>query len=366
MRIVVKVGTHVLTDDRGELHPGTLGALADELRELREDGHDVILVSSGAIGSGKALLEVTDRVETIRLRQALAAVGQPHLMRAWEQALDRHGVHVAQLLLTRDDFTHREAYLNLRNTVEKLLDLGVVPVVNENDTVSVEEIDTSFGDNDRLSAYVATKVDADLLVLLTDVDGLHTAPPGEPGAERVPTVEEVTPEVRGMAGGSGSSLGRGGMASKVDAAEIAANGGVPVHIAHGRTTRVLQRILEEDDIGTRFRERGDGNGDKATWLTLARPRGRVHVDAGAAKALRGGRHLLPAGVTRVEGAFQEKDVVEIVHEGDVVARARSQYTSRDLDKVKGARSPTVKEVLGREGSTNVTRKGDLVMLDAGT
>lgn len=363
MRVVVKVGTNVLTDEDGRLHVATVEGLADQMVELLDTGHEVILVSSGAIGSGKALLDVTDRVETIRLRQALAAVGQPHLMRAWERALHRHGVHVAQLLLTRDDFTHREAYLNLRNTVEKLLDLGVVPVVNENDTVSVEEIDTSFGDNDRLSAYVATKVDADLLVLLTDVDGLHTKPPTEPGAERVATVEEVTPEVRAMAGGTGSTLGRGGMASKVDAARIATVDGVSVHIAHGRTPRVLPRILQGADVGTRFHPQGSGTRGKATWLRLARPRGRVHVDEGAADALRRGNHLLPAGVTRVEGAFQEQDVVEIVHGEEVVAKARSQYTSRELDAVKGARSGTVQEVLGRDGSTNVTRKGDLLVLN---
>lgn len=364
-RIVVKVGTNTLAGDDGRPDDAYLEDLAGQMVEARRGGRDVILVSSGAIGSGLGIAGVDNHVEEIRLRQAVAAVGQPHLMRAWDDAFREHGVRVAQLLLTHGDFTNRQAYLNLRNTTEKLLDMGVVPVVNENDTTSVDEIDESFGDNDRLSAYMAAKAEADLLVLLTDVDGLLTRPPSEPGAERVPVVEEVTDEVRDMAGtGSGSSPGRGGMRSKVEAAGIAAAAGVPVVVARGRDEAVLERILEGEDLGTWFPP-SEGEPGKESWLRIAHPEGRVHVDGGAAEALRDGRHLLPAGVTGVEGVFAEGAVVEIVHDGDVVAKARSTYRSRDLDRVTGLHSAEVRETLGREGQANVTRKGNLVVFGDG-
>lgn len=364
-RIVVKVGTNTLTDDEGRPDDAYLADLAEQIVAVREGGREVILVSSGAIGSGLGIVGVDNHVEEIRLRQAVAAVGQPHLMRAWDDAFREHGVRVAQLLLTHGDFTSRQAYLNLRNTTEKLLDLGVLPVVNENDTTSVDEIDESFGDNDRLSAYMAAKAEADLLVMLTDVDGLHTRRPSEPGAQRVPVVEEVTDEVLAMAGSSsGDSPGHGGMRSKVQAAGIATAAGVPVVVARGRDEDVLARVLEGEDLGTRFPPR-EGERGKESWLRIAHPEGRVHVDGGAADALRDGRHLLPAGVTDVEGVFAEGSVVEIVHGGSVVAKARSTYRSRDLDRVTGLHSEEVREALDRDGQANVTRKGDLVVFGAG-
>jgi glutamate 5-kinase len=364
-RVVVKVGTNTLTDDEGRPDGAYLADLAEQIVELREAGRDVILVSSGAIGSGLGIVGVDNHVEEIRLRQAVAAVGQPHLMRAWDEAFREHGVRVAQLLLTHGDFTNRSAYLNLRNTMEKLLDLGVVPVVNENDTTSVDEIDESFGDNDRLSAYMAAKSEADLLVLLTDVDGLYTGPPSEPEAERIPVVDEVTDEIRAVAGeGSASSPGRGGMRSKVEAAEIATAAGVPVVVARGREDGILDRVLAGEDVGTRFPP-SEGERGKESWLRIAHPEGRVRVDAGAVEALRDGRHLLPAGVTGVEGVFGEGDVVAIVHDGDVVAKARSTYRSRDLDRVRGMHSEEIRETLDRQGQANVTRKGDLVVFKDG-
>lgn len=363
-RIVVKIGTNTICGDELEPDPAYLESMADELVRLREEGHEVLIVSSGAIGSGMGRLGFTERVREVKLQQALAAVGQARLIQAWEQAFNRHGVHVGQLLLTYDALRDRESFLNMRNAVEELIELGVVPIVNENDTVSIEEIGTGrgFGDNDKLSAYVAQKARADLLIVLSDVDGLYTKPPGAPGAELVPVVEEITEEIEQMAGAGGSQVGRGGMASKLESARIATEAGIPMVIADGRTPGVVTRILDGEMVGTRFLPRGSGS-EKKRWLRIARPEGRVIVDAGAVEALAEGAHLLPAGITGVEGTFPRGSVVEIVESERTVAKAITQLSAKEIELAKGLQSDEVRDRLDLDGSANVTRKNNIVMLD---
>ncbi len=369
-RVVVKLGTNTITDARGRPDRAFLRRVADEVVDLMDQGYEVLLVSSGAIGSGMGLMGIDERVREVDKRQALAAIGQAHLMGAWEAAFSRHGVHVAQLLLTYDALRDRQRYLNVRNATETLLEMGVVPIVNENDTVSTEEIETdedlgpgaTFGDNDRLSAYVASKARAGLLILLSDVDGLYTKPPDHPEAERVPVVEEVTEATYAMAGAKGGSiLSTGGMASKLDAAKIATQAGIPVVIADGRTDRVISRIVDGQALGTRFLPSGKGT-EKERWLAIARPAGTVHIDEGAARALDQGKHLLPAGITGVHGSFPAGSVVEITLDGQPVAKAISHLSAKEIEVAKGLHSDEARKRLGREGSCNVTRKGDVVLI----
>lgn len=361
-RVVVKIGTNTVSDASGVPDPRFLADMAGQVAALRREGHEVLVVSSGAIGAGRAMLGFKEKVRDVKLRQACAAVGQARLMQAWEQAFAPQGLAVAQLLLTYHSFASRRSFLNLRRATEALLDLGVVPIINENDTVSIDEIDASFGDNDRLSALVAAKAQADLLVLLSDVAGLYTRPPGEPGAALVPVVERITPEVLRMAGARTSSLGRGGMRSKLEAIAQATRAGVPVVLTRGREPDVLRRILAGEALGTRFLPQARPQAKKA-WLRHARPQGRVHVDAGAARALRAGKHLLPAGVTAVEGAFAAGAVVDIVHQGEAVARALAGLGAEELAQVRGLRSAEAARALGRAGPFNVTRKGNVAVLD---
>jgi glutamate 5-kinase len=366
-RIVVKFGTNTLSSDGREPDPDYLERMADEIVELREAGHEVLIVSSGAIGSGIWLLDRDQRVREVETRQALAAVGQAHLIQAWEQAFAQHDVHVGQLLLTYDALKDRERFLNVRNATERLLDLGVVPIANENDTVSTEEItqpetgqQATFGDNDKLSAYVATKAKADLLVILSDVDGLYTDDPDRPDAELVPVVEEVTEQTYEMAGGAGSVASTGGMTTKLDAAKIATESGIPMVIADGSEERILSRILDGEPVGTRFVAGGRGT-EKKRWLRIARPQGTIRVDEGAKRALEDGRHLLPAGVLGVEGSFPRGSVVEIAVDGEPVAKAVSSMSAKQLETVKGLHSVDVQERLDVK-SPNVTRKNNLAML----
>lgn len=373
-RIVVKIGTNTICGDGREPDPDYLDRVADEIVDLRRDGHEVIVVSSGAIGSGMGLLGYEQRVREVELRQALAAVGQARLIDAWERAFARHDVHVGQLLLTYDALRDRESFLNMRNATESLLDLDVVPIVNENDTVSTEEIQgevegqgldelgKSFGDNDKLSAYVAQKARADLLIVLSDVDGLYTHPPDHPEAERVPVVEEVTDEITAMVGSGPSDGGTGGMAGKLEAAEIATEAGIPMVVADGRQDQVISRVLEGEMVGTRFLSHGEGN-EKKRWLRIARPEGTIHVDQGAGEALTEGRHLLPAGITGVEGSFPAGSVVEIALDERPVAKAISDFSAREIHRVQGQQSRKARKALDVEGSVNVTRKGNVAMLD---
>lgn len=360
--MVVKIGTNTLRGADGRPDPAFLQGIADQVAALQRQGYQLVLVSSGAIGAGQATLGLTGRLQDVKLRQACAAIGQPQLMNGWQRAFDAHEVRVAQLLLTHQTFTRRASFLNLRNTTDELLERGVVPIANENDTVSIEEIDASFGDNDRLSAMIASKIDADLLVLLTDVDGMYTKPPGRAGSTRIPVIERVEAKHYEMAAyRPGSAGGRGGMRNKLDAAAFACRRGIQVVLARGRDEDVLGRIVKGQSVGTRFLPQGR-EASKDAWLRMAHPAGVVHIDEGAAAALRNGKHLLPAGVTRVEGDFHARDVVEIRCGGKAVARALTGLSRRDLEAVMGVKSADAATRLGRRGPFNVTRKDNLVLV----
>jgi glutamate 5-kinase len=361
-RIVVKVGTNTLCGDLDHPDPWYMAALADDLTELRAEGHHVILVTSGAIGAGRSILALPEKPREVRLRQACAAVGQARLMEQWASAFARRGVHVGQVLLTYHTFAARASYLNMREAMLKLLDMGIVPVVNENDTTSIAEIDSSFGDNDRLSALVATKLEADLLLILSDVAGLYTKPPTKPGAELVPQVDEIDDEVMAMAAAKPGARGRGGMRSKLEAARLAMENGTPVVIAPGREPHVLKRVVRGERIGTLFVPRSRKAGARR-WLLVARPVGEVVVDAGAARALRTGKHLLPAGVLDVHGHFDVESVVDVVTDGRVIARAISELSSNDLARVRGMQSADARTALNVEAAVNVTKKGNILLLD---
>ncbi len=367
-RVVVKLGTNTLCNPDGLPDAELLRSLAEEIHLLRSEGHQILVVSSGAIGSGRAALRLPETPQDVPTRQACAAVGQHRLMQAWDDALRRHKTAAAQVLVTADTFEVRRRYLNLRNCLESLLKLGAVPVLNENDTTSTDEIDAAFTDNDRLGALVAAKVEADLYVILSDVRGLYDKPPHLKTAKLVPEVESVTEEVLAMAGKPGKN-GRGGMRSKLESTKHLTEAGVPVVIAYGREPGILHQLLHPDAAedeeqpvrpGTWFHAVGRRDG-KERWISAATPQGRILVDAGAADALRDGFHLLPAGVRGVEGQFPVESVVEVVHGEQVVARAVSQFSSRDLERCAGMQSEDARDALGVEGSVNITRKGRIIL-----
>lgn len=364
-RIVVKVGTNTLCDPDGRPDPQLLRSVAHQVHLLRSQGKQVLIVSSGAIGSGQAALGLRDTPQDIAARQACAAVGQHRLMSAWQEAFQKDKVIVAQVLVTYHTFDKRRSYVNLRACIEKLLALGVVPIINENDTVSIREIDATFGDNDRLGALVASKVEADLTIILSDVDGLYDKPPHVKGAKIVHHVERVTDDILEMADDKPGRGGRGGMRSKLLSCRLLTEQGVAVVIAYGRADEILTRLLDEESeeqIGTWFDVVGHRRGHER-WIQAAHPEGRILVDAGAAKALGDGFHLLPAGVTGVEGQFGVESVVEIVHDDKVIGRAVSHLSSGDLARCKGMQSEEAKQILEFDGPVNVTRKGRLVLQD---
>lgn len=364
-RIVVKLGTNTLCDPDGRPDPTFLRAVAKQVHLLRSNGKQVIIVSSGAIGSGMAAMGLRERPQDIPKRQALAAIGQHRLMTAWQEAFLHHHIRVAQVLLTHQTFDRRRSYLNMRGALEAILDMGAVPILNENDTVSIREIDATFGDNDRLGAMVAAKLEADLYVILSDVDGLYDRPPHQAGAKRIARISEIDEAVLTMADDKAGKRGRGGMASKLAAAQHLTGAGVPVVIAYGRGENVLVQLCDPEDeaeIGTWFEVVGHRSGPQR-WLTTARPEGAIEVDSGAVKALRDGYHLLPAGVTGVKGSFPVESVVDIMHEGKPVARAVSHLSARDLERCKGLQSDAARDVLETDGAVNVTKKGRIVMLD---
>ncbi len=312
-RIVVKIGTSSLTRSDGHLDEARIEALAEEAKTLLSQGVSIILVSSGAIGVGARRLGLSERPRAIPAKQAAAAVGQGLLMQAYEKAFAARGIVVGQVLLTADDTVNRQRHLNSRNTFLKLLEYGAIPIVNENDTVAIDEI--RFGDNDTLSALVATLVEADLLVILSDVEGLYASDPRvDKNARLLSVVAELTPELEQAAGGAGSAFGTGGMATKLEAARIVTAAGIPMVLANSARPKVLQRIVAGDEIGTLFLPRGEAMPARKRWLAFhQRARGTVVVDEGAARALleRGGS-LLPAGVVRVDGAFSAGDLVRVV------------------------------------------------------
>jgi len=363
-RLVVKVGSGLISSSPAGLLPDRIAALADEMALLVKDGKEVVLVSSGAIASGMARLGLTRRPRSIPEKQAAAAVGQSALMWHYEQAFARSGIRVAQVLLTQEDISARPRYLNARNTLLVLLGFHVLPIVNENDTVAVEEI--KVGDNDNLAALVAHLIDADLLVLLTDVDGLYTGDPRrDPGARRLETVEAVTEEIQRLVWDAEGRVSVGGMSTKLEAAQKVTSSGIPMVIASGRESGMLLRVLRGEPVGTYFAPRGDRLAARKRWIAFAAPpQGRLTVDAGARNALtERGKSLLPSGVVDVEGEFHAGEVVSLSEaDGKEFARGLTNYDAVELRKIQGARTSALEELLGYKSFDEVIHRDNLVLL----
>jgi len=361
-RVVVKVGSALLVEAvSGNVNRAWLETLASDIARLRARGQDVLLVSSGAIALGRRQLGLDPGKLRLEESQAAAAVGQIRLAHAWKEVLEHHGLNVAQILLTLGDTEERRRYLNARNTLATLLKLGAIPVINENDTVATAEI--RYGDNDRLAARVAQMMSADCLVLLSDVDGMYTADPTrDPQATFIGEIRAITPEIERMAGGAASSVGSGGMATKIAAAKIAVSAGCHMCVALGRELHPLSRVADGGRCSWFFPSATPATVRKQWIAGALKPTGELYVDVGAATALRSGKSLLPAGVTRVGGRFDRGDAV-IVRDaaGAEIARGLSAYSSSDAERLRGRQSGEIEALLGFRGRDEVIHRDDLVI-----
>ena len=359
-RLVVKIGSALLVDRARGLKVDWLAALALDVVEAKARGCDVVLVSSGSIALGRKVLGLPDGALPLEQSQAAAAVGQIRLARAYEEVLAPHGVLTGQVLVTLEDTTDRRRYLNSRATMETLLGLGVVPIVNENDTVATDEI--RFGDNDRLAAQIAVTVGADQLILLSDVDGFYSANPKEHAtAVRFDLIEAITPAIEAMAGDSVSGMSKGGMKTKLLAAKTAVAGGCAMAIMEGSVMRPLQ-ALAAGAARTWFVAQSDPQAARKRWINAMKPRGEVRLDAGAVTALRGGKSLLPAGVVSVAGAFGRGDPVAIVSPaGDVLGKGLVRYTVEEARLIAGHRSGDIEGILGYAGRAALIHRDDMVI-----
>jgi len=362
-RLVIKVGSSLLVDDNGRLDRAWLGTLADDISYLMENKHEVLIVSSGAIAIGSAVLGINKRRARLEDLQAAAAAGQVQLVHAYQEVLGEHGISAAQILLTPDDTENRRRFLNARGTLGRLLDQSVVPIINENDTVATEEI--RYGDNDRLAARVAQLVMADALILLSDVDGFYTADPGtNPDAEHIPEVAAITSEMLAMAGETRSDIGSGGMATKVQAARIATHAGCSTIIASGGVEYPLHALSAAGRC-TLFRAEGTPAAARKQWLAgVLEVCGEVRIDDGAARALQTGSSLLPVGVVEVLGNFRRGDVVTIVGPaGTELGRGLTEYSNTDAQLLCGCQSEKIEEMLGYRGRSVMIHRDELVLFD---
>jgi len=366
-RIVAKFGTSLLTGGGASLDLKVMANLVSQVAALRDDGREVLVVTSGAMAAGRDKLGLSPKVRGIPQRQVLASAGQIRLMHAYEELFDQHGIVVAQALLTRTDLADRAGYLNARNTLLALVDLGVVCIVNENDVVAVDEIQQGrFGDNDNLSAMVANLIDADLLALLGDVDGLHTADPRvDPDAPLVSHVASIDSEIEKLAADTTSSAGIGGMVTKIEAARLATSSGVTVVIADGRQPDVLVRLASGESIGTRFSPATSHLESRKRWmLSGLSTRGKLIVDSGAVLALKKQkRSLLAAGIEHVQGTFERGDIVEIDDSNGVrVGCGITNYGSQDIEVLKGSHSGQIADLLGHDYGSEIVHRNNLVVL----
>lgn len=366
-RIVVKLGTNLLTGGTGKLDTDIMSDLTGQLASLHHEGYDIIMVSSGAVAAGRQKLSLTREKKDIPFRQVLASVGQNLLMNIYEQLFSSHNITVAQALLTKSDLSNRAGYLNARNTLLALIDLRVICIVNENDVVATDEIGGAiFGDNDNLSAMVANLVDADLLVLLTDIDGLYTANPHKTGdAQLISEVNKIDARIQRLASRTAGSYGVGGMATKIEAAKIATSCGTSMVIAGGTTKNILNKIVNGEHVGTFFIPQTSKIESKKRWmLSGLASKGKLVIDDGAVTALRNkNKSLLPAGIVQLEGKFQRGNAVDIYDmKGNNIGCGISNYSSNDINAIKGVHSKSVSRILGHEYGHDVIHRNNMVLL----
>lgn len=363
-RLVIKIGSNILTSGDNGLDLERIQSIADDISTVTGAGFEAVVVSSGAVAAGMKKLGLKEKPRDIILKQASAAVGQSSLMWAYEKSFNTHGKKVAQILLTRDDFTDRKRYINSRNTLISLLAHEVIPVINENDTVATDEI--RFGDNDHLASLVAGLIDAERLIILSDVDGLFSDDPvRNPGARLIEVVEKITPEMEEKAGGAGSVVGTGGMFSKLLAAKRAVRHGITVNIINGRKKSAISSLLEGVRHGTEFRPEETRLSSKKGWIAYAcRTKGSIIIDDGAVKALtRGGKSLLPSGIVSFTGSFEAGDAVYCIDSrGARVAKGLANYSSSEVEKIKGKKTSEIEGILGYRYSDEVIHRDNLVLL----
>jgi glutamate 5-kinase len=361
---VVKVGTRVLTRPDGLLNQERIASLCDELHQVIESGRRVVLVSSGAVGAGMGQLGLKKRPTDLSHLQAVAAIGQTNLVEAYDRELRRHGRHAAQILLVADDLDHRTRYLNIRNTILTLLEYNAVPIINENDTVSVDELKTTFGDNDRLAAMVTNLIRAPLLVLLSDVEGLYDGDPTNARSKVIPTVTRLDESTWAYVRDQATGLSKGGMASKLEAARIATSAGENVIIAGGRESGALKRIVEGQSVGTLFTAQGQTIRSWKRWIGFtAQPRGKLTLDDGARRAVESqGRSLLAIGLVESAGDFKKGDVVALCDQtGAEFARGLTNYSSDEISKIKGQKTEHIRAILGASAYDEVIHRDNMAV-----
>ncbi len=362
-RLVIKIGSNILAPANRGLNTKRLHNIAEDISDVINRGNQVVIVSSGAVAAGLTKLGLKGKPRDIKLQQAAAAIGQSSLMWAYEQSFAHFNKKVAQVLLTRDDITNRLRYINAKNTLFTLMDYEVIPLINENDPVAVDEI--KFGDNDMLAALTAGLVEADMLVILSDVDGLYSGDPKKKKAEIIDHVEKITSDIEKLASGKGSAVGTGGMYSKLLAAKQAADHGIPVVIMNGKKSGLLPRLLNGKKIGTYFEPKKQRLSSKKGWIAYGvRSRGAIYLDDGAVKALTEmGRSLLPSGITKIEGNFEVGDYIRCVtKEGKKIAKGLTNYSSNDLDRIKGRKTSEIEKILGYKYSDEVIHRDNLVVI----
>ncbi|MDK2892676.1 glutamate 5-kinase [Methanohalophilus sp.] len=364
-KIVVKIGTTSISREDGSLDTDFMEQVASQVSRLHKEGRQVILVSSGSIGTGIEILGLNSRPREIPMRQAAAAVGQSILMQKWMEAFRIYGLNVAQILLTYESFTNRLTYLNLRNSISALLDFGVIPIINENDPTCVHEIEATLGDNDKLSAMVASKIEADLLIILSDIDGLYDKnPKRNPNAKLLKTVEKITPTIESYGGSPTSTKGIGGMRTKIEAAKICNLSGCHMIIANSQVKDVILNIIYGQDIGTLFVADKEVHSNRIRWILLARSAGKIIVDEGACNALQNRMSLLPSGVIDIVGNFDRGDIVEIDCNGKIFAKGITDYTSDELQKIKGKHTNMIADILGYKNYDHVVKKENIALIQS--
>ncbi|MGD0078389.1 MAG: glutamate 5-kinase [Sedimentisphaerales bacterium] len=383
-RVVIKIGTNILSKcsschserseeshlrgpdasplaqhDSGGVDSEYVAKMAGQVNALLKMGKQVVIVTSGAIGMGAGQLKLEAKPSDVRMRQACAAIGQPMLMAEYRKAFEQFGVTVAQVLLTAEVLNNRKTYLNLQNSLETLLKLGVVPVLNENDSISTDEIGTAFGDNDRLSALVASKIDADLLIILTDIDALYDKDPKKYNdAKPINTVFEITEDILKSAGSKGSKFSSGGMKTKVEAAKIASNAGCRIVLANGKAENVIERIIAGETIGTLFLPKRKLS-NRERWILNSTPAGKISIDDGALKAIQNKKSLLPSGIKAIEGTFEPGEVIWLNDK----AKAVTNFSSEELKSLAGKHSTEIRKLLGPKRRDVVAIPEDIVFVD---